>query len=294
MSTPRKPAPDFDDIQPWGAYAPTGAVRRRIAWCRRLNPAWPLSYRLALLLRHGIKHGADSPLDIELWGLRLRLLPRGNRSEVQLLFNPQFFDPEERQWLAGRLRPGATFLDIGANAGGYSLFLRSRFGADLRILAVEPDPEMQRRLAWNLASNRIDNVEVCPFALSDHDGEMRLTLDTAQRGKNQLDDAGLDEGAPEAAGTTADTVVVPVTTLTTVLRTRRIDRVDAIKIDIEGHEQRVLEHFFEHAPVPVWPGAVVIEHKPDTAGPLRALFERHGYRIAQRTRNNWMLERAAG
>ncbi len=45
-----------------------------------------------------------------------------------------------------------------------------------------------------------------------------------------------------------------------ILEEASITHVDALKIDVEGFEDRVLTGFFKEAPASLWPGAVVIEH----------------------------------
>lgn len=66
------------------------------------------------------------------------------------------------------------FLDIGANAGVYSvLFAVHRLGGD--ILAFEPDPGNYARLLANLEANRLLNaVRALPLALGDKAGEVTL------------------------------------------------------------------------------------------------------------------------
>lgn len=276
--------PQFDTEQPWGYFAPQGWRRWLIGLCRHLGRRRSLTYRLSLWLRSPIKHHTAHPLDVVTWGLRLRLLPKGNISETRLLFTPQWFDQEELEWLALRLDAGATFVDIGANAGAYSFFVRSRFGADVRIVAVEPDPEMQQRIAYNMASNGIDNIEICPVALSDSSGEAMLELQEGQRGQNALVDA------PTAG---RSMLVVPVNTLTNLLAERGVQRIDALKIDIEGHEHRVLGHFFAHAEPGLWPRALLTEFKPETGPEILRILQAAGYRRVKITRMNWLFERPA-
>lgn len=276
-----KPVPQFDSERPWGQLAPTGISRWLIRACHGLSAKLPLLYRIALILRRPLKYGADHAFDVTVWGLRLRLLPRGNISEAKVLFTPQFFDRAELDWLASHLLSNGTFVDIGANAGAYSLAMRSRFGAGIRILAVEPDPEMRRRIAFNLASNGIQNIEICPVALSDKQGEAQLELSVTQRGQNALVDA--------PAG--ANTLTVPVDTLASLLQSRGVTRVDAFKIDVEGHEIRVLGHFFANAPQSLWPKAIVTEYKDDTCAEILRILGGAGYVQVRTTKLNWMFER---
>lgn len=266
----KPPAPDFDDSAPWGRYAPTAWQRGLMAASHRV-PA-PLS-RLVVALRRPIKYGVHHPLDVVLWGLKLRLLPRGNATEGKLLFAPQLYDREEFALLAAELRPGGLFVDIGANAGAYSLWAAARVQTAGRVIAVEPDPEMRRRLEFNLRSNGITHVDICPVALSDRDGEGELLISLRERGQNTLlqDEAARTRGARVAQ-------TVRLQPLVELLRERGIDRIDALKIDIEGHEPPVLTHFFIHAPRSLWPALAITEHKASTAAAIEQLFTTRGYR----------------
>jgi len=274
----KPPAPDFDDRAPWGCYAPT-AWQRGLMVASHSVPA-PLS-RLVVAFRRPIKYGVHHPLDVTVWGLKLRLLPRGNTSEVKLLFAPQLFDREEFALLADHLRPGGVFVDVGANAGAYTLWARRCVGEGGRVLAVEPDPEMRRRLEFNLRSNGIGNVEVCPVALSDRDGEGELLINPRQRGQNTLaDDEAARAGGPRVAQR------VKLMPLSDLLAQRGVVQVDALKIDIEGHEPPVLTHFFTHAPRSLWPALAITEYKPSTAALIEDLFTSRGYRRVLANRGN--------
>jgi len=71
-----------------------------------------------------------------------------------------------------------------------------------------------------------------------------------------------------------------------------VAKVDGLKIDVEGFEDRVLTRFFRDAPQALWPHAVVIEHLSrdewlnDTIADMRA----RGYREAGKTRSNTLLQ----
>ena len=269
LEHPLNTLPDFDDRQPWGAFAPAGLHRLLLALSHRVPRALR---RLVFALRRPIKYGVHQPLDVLIWGLRLRLLPRGNTSEVKLLFAPQLFDRDELQLLAQRLRPGSVFIDIGANVGAYSFWAHCCTGGAGRILAVEPDPEMRRRLQFNLDANRMADVTVCPVALSDQDGEGSLLVNPQQRGENTLVAA-----QASLAGGQRTVQKVRLQTLLALLNEHGVTQIDALKIDIEGHEPPVLTHFFQHAAPTLWPGVVITEYKRETAALIDALFVQRGY-----------------
>lgn len=132
---------------------------------------------------------------MERFGARMRLHPYNNNCEKKVLFTPQFFDPEERALLASRLKPGCTFLDIGANIGAYALFVAAFAGPGARILAVEPQPDVFDRLTYNIAQNPFGTVKAVACAVADKAGELTLFVDPRNRGESSLKIVGTNEGA---------------------------------------------------------------------------------------------------
>lgn len=279
MTPDTQRAPAFDTDRPWGAFAPAPSHARLLGLSHRLPESVPALRRLVPALRRPMKYGVDHALDVVVWGLRLRLSPRGNKAEGRLLFAPQYFDPEERAFIAEHLRPGGTFVDAGANVGAYTFWAHRCLQGRGRILAIEPDPEMHRRLQFNLHTNGLSEVVAAAVALSDQAGTGELYVKPSQRGSNSL-------VPPE--GDTDPRVVqkVPLQPLDELLAAHGVTAVDVLKIDIEGLEPRVLKHFFAHAPQSLWPRVVVIEYRPETAPDLDPLFAAAGYRRQFETRLN--------
>lgn len=280
MRGPTAPVPEFDDRAPWGRFRPEPPISLMLAVAHRL-PRWLKPVTRAL--RRPVKYHHPTPLDLTIWGLRLRLLPRGNASEQKLLSAPQLFDPEEFRLVRRLLLRGGVMVDVGANAGAYSFWADRCMDGRGRVIAVEPDPEMRRRLAFNIATNGLTGIEVHPLALSDHDGTAVLQVNPGQRGTNTLE--------PGQVGRTG--VTVPVVTLTALLDRCGVTSVDVLKLDIEGHEPAVLRHFLTHAPDSLLPRAVISEFKPDTQTEILALMRGRGYVPRETTRMNFIFERTA-
>jgi hypothetical protein len=94
--------------------------------------------------------------------------------------------------------------------------------------------------------------------------------------------------------TLIDTVRVPAQTLLGVLSAERVDSIDALKIDVEGMEDVILQPFFRDAPQRLWPRLIVIEDS--RAGwtiDLMSLLVANGYAMAERSKQNLILRRAA-
>ena len=89
-----------------GALAPGPLDRAVIAATSRMPDDW-LGLRLAILLRRAVTMRLPAgALDVERWGLRLRLHPLDNGCEKNLLFTPQMYEPTEFAALAAEIGRG--------------------------------------------------------------------------------------------------------------------------------------------------------------------------------------------
>ena len=274
------------DVPPFGAYAPTPLEARLIAFSRRQSGTW-LGKRLAFLARRLVMMRLTHPLDVEVFGQRMRLNPFNNVSEKRVLFTPQYFDPLEREILGQAIRDDFVFVDIGANIGGYALFVSGLAGPGSRILAVEPQPGIFESLVHNITLNPSGAIKAIACALADKEGEMTLFLSSKNRGESSVKFVG-------APGTEDQSVQVPARTLLGLLKDEDISRIDALKIDVEGAEDLILVPFLRDAPDSLLPKLMIIENaRQRWQTDCIALLERMGYRQIAETRLNVVLERDA-
>lgn len=271
------------EAKPFGAFAPRGVLARIIAWTRCAPDSF-LGRKTAYALRRlGLRSLAGAPVDIESLGAKMRLYPDGNVCEKRVLFTPQYFDQRERDLLAGRICEGFRFIDIGANIGAYSLFVAAKAGPGARILAVEPQPDVFARLAFNIAQNPFGTVKAIACALADKPGELTLFLDPANKGESSVRILRSSTGA---------TVKVPATTLLALLQSEGYERLDAVKLDVEGAEDLILEPFLRDAPEALWPSFIIIEDLRERwQMDLVGLLTQRGYRMLAQTRLNLVFER---
>jgi FkbM family methyltransferase len=272
------------DLSPYGAYAPKGLCAIMLRATRRCSCGW-FGKRIAFFLRStAVKILAGRPVDIESVGARMRLYPQNNVAEKRLLFTPQYFDPRERALLAERLVGDFVFLDVGASVGGYALFIAALGGQRARILAVEPLPEIFERLVYNIEQNAFANVKAVSCALADRDGEIALFVNSNNRGETSVRVVSADARGAQLR--------VPGKSLLSLLREEGYERVDAIKLDIEGAEDLVLDPFFRDAPQSLWPGLIIMEFALLRGGALlEARLRALGYREILRTNENVAYER---
>ena len=267
---------------PFGAHAPTPWQSRVLANAARLRPG-PLAKALRSLhfrLAGGKQRGAV--FDISPFpGQRARVHPADNISEKRAFCAPQLWDPEERERLAAVIAAGRgefVFVDAGANAGFYSLFARSAAqaaGRPIRILAIEPAPHVRGRLRFNLAASGAEEVQVFDYAITDRAGPVNLDLGQRNLGESRI---GAGEGG----------LIVEGRTLPAIFAEAGVSGVDALKIDIEGHERPALEALFRDAPRSLWPRLILMEVSHDADGAYALCLEK-GYHPELKTRMNAVL-----
>lgn len=186
--------------------------------------------------------------------------------------NAYIVDRHERSIvdLAARLcQPGFCVLDIGAHIGYFSLLFAIKAGPTGRVVTIEPNPANVAKIRAMVAANGLRNLELIPVAVSDEDGELPfVTEETGQMGHLVT----RDQPAP---GTNA--VVVRVARLDDLARVHGIDRVDLIKMDIEGAEVKALAGMA--GLLDRFRPTVICEWHPRQAGASYVdVFDRLGYR----------------
>ena len=221
----------------YGTLAPRGAALAVLRTAQRLAPrGWVRSTAGALLRR---THG--TLVDDTLFGLRFRF-DLANAGDRKALFAIDRCDPEERQLIIESLPPGGVFADVGASHGLYSLHVAAT-RPDVTVLAFEPFASAYRRLAYNIAINQLDGrIHALSTALGDRKGMVAF------------------ESRTESAASGSGDSMVPVETLAGVLAARQIDRLDAIKLDVEGYEDRILAPYLASTMAESLPRLVIIEH----------------------------------
>ena len=126
-------------------------------------------------------------------------------------------------------------LDIGGNIGQTALMLAKKVGEAGKVISFEPFPNSISRFEKNLALNPdVANVSLQKFGLGSKEQDVRM----------------IEEGANNSAGNrivandaavSAQVIEIKVRVLDDFVRDLAPERIDLIKIDVEGYEMRVLE-----------------------------------------------------
>jgi FkbM family methyltransferase len=138
-----------------------------------------------------------------------------------------YTDRAERELLKEVLLPRAVVVDAGANIGIYSRFLSRCVGPAGAVHSFEPSPENFKRL--HAATCKLANVHASQAAVGEHSGKSELYIS---------DKLNVDHRTYCAEGGSRRTIAVKMVALDDYFKVG--ERVDLIKIDIQGYEVHAL------------------------------------------------------
>jgi FkbM family methyltransferase len=188
-----------------------------------------------------------SPLPFELRRLLVALFPHPRTCHVRLAGIEMALDPSDllqanilldgvwgrdlSRWWAYLVSSSERIIDVGAHCGYFSLLAR-RFAPPSAIIhAFEPNPQMQMQYRRNVSLNNFEGMYLAPLAVSDSPGTLTLYIRKM-----------LEPGASSRHRTPHfdQAITVPAVTLDAYCDEQHIDRVDVLKMDIEGGEVAAL------------------------------------------------------
>lgn len=209
--------------------APIKALPWRVSWMRSragytAHPA-AMSWRLA---RFTMKELVFSEFEIVAPDATRYVSMPANTSSLAL-FVEGGADRGNHAFIERHVRPGGTFVDVGANIGFYSVPAARLVGPDGRVIAIEAHPYTFEFLRRNIARNGATNVAAIQCAVGDGPGTVSMIYCEANAGGTQVGADRRHHG-----------VDVAVRSLDAILAEAGVARVDYLKIDVEGYELPVL------------------------------------------------------
>lgn len=204
----------------------------------RTHPLRPYAWKHILALR---EYYARTSPSIELLtrfddGIRARV-SLSSHIEAQLFWQGFQEADESSVELLKRLLPSdGVFVDIGANIGSFTL-VAAKYAQSGRVHAFEPSDFHLQRLVHNIKLNGFDNITINPVGLSDQSCEATLHMPIGHKGITNTGGASLyaDKDTPELRPET-----VRLIRLDDYIAQQSIQRLDLIKIDVEGAELHAL------------------------------------------------------
>jgi FkbM family methyltransferase len=130
------------------------------------------------------------------------------------------------------IAPNSTIIDIGANAGYFTLFAASAF-PQAKLFSFEPVPVNYAQLKHHRDLNSTREIKCFPQAAAGHSGEIDLTFDTT----DSFTTSATMFASKEDKG---ESLSVPCVTLKEIMDENAIEKCDLLKMDCEGAEYDIL------------------------------------------------------
>lgn len=225
----RGPVDILDDI--------TKSVARRLAETpiARLPPLrWAYVHTSKFLRNRRFQH-AEVPEKTTYRGKQFYVFPETEWAK-QIHFYGYFkrSDDSEASLFDEFVARGDTVFDVGAFVGTHTVMLREIVGETGQVYAFEPQPQCTELLEKTIAANEFTNCTVVNAAVGDETGTYQLgTAETPDTTSNVV---GSDPWEKHERIVTVDAI-----RLDEFLDREQIDRVDFLKIDVQGAGLQVLE-----------------------------------------------------
>lgn len=209
---------------------------------------------------------------VDVLGSQMMLDPR-ECVDNGLWFQPHLYDRDERGFIFKHAKAG-VFFDVGANIGFWSLFLAHKFPTS-KIISIEANPNTATIFRKNVEINDYKNIELIEVGVGPERGQFDLYLNTTG---NRGGDSFVSDGSRPHK------ISVDVERMSDLIRKSGADKIEFMKIDVEGMEEGVFSDIFERLPRSNWPRLICVEtlHSPG----IVALLRGHGYQIVLRAREN--------
>jgi FkbM family methyltransferase len=160
--------------------------------------------------------------------------------------------------------------DVGGNAGFFSMLQVILHKDKLTLFTFEPDPEVFSRTRRNIErcnEGRDARISVNNFAVGSAKGSAGFVRNGSCLSHISSGEAGESKHFD-----------VPIDTLDNIVLANKVDRIDLMKIDVEGHELEVLKGGTLHA-LPVT-DKIVLQYHPGQFDNVRHLLETSGFSLS--------------
>lgn len=142
------------------------------------------------------------------------------------------YEPELLSFIESHVSPGDTVIDAGAHEGYFAVIAAQRVGSSGRVIAVEPQSRVLPILQQNIQLNRLDNISVAPYAISDNHGSADLFLEPG------FNTGGT--GFTHMSRFKFKTESVPTRPLSAILEEFAVRDIALLKMDVEGFEYEIV------------------------------------------------------
>lgn len=204
--------------------------------------------------------------------------------DAALLFYPHIYDAKEINYVSSLVQKDWIFVDVGAHIGFYSITFSKKL-KEGRVIAIEADPGNAGRFKKNLTLNPgITNIELVERGVSDKIEVLSLGISTTG-----------NTSGNSFLSTSSKRIDIQCQPLLDIVQNQNCQKINFLKIDIEGFEFRVFKQFFSTAPKSIFPEWILVEDNPTLVqeGNAIDLLLAHGYLLYKDFGLNKLMKHSA-
>jgi FkbM family methyltransferase len=176
------------------------------------------------------------------------------------------YEVDKQRVIGQFIKQTDVVLDIGANAGFYSLAFSRLIGPKGKVWAFEPFCDNLSNLRFHINMNKLENVSVIAAALSSESGLANFSF-------------GLNNATGSISTQKIGKYLVPTFSLDDAIKFNFIDHPNFIKMDVEGEESKVLEGagLILQKKNSIW---LIALHGEDQRNRVLNIFKKYGYKVS--------------
>lgn len=150
------------------------------------------------------------------------------------------FERSESAFLSKYISKGSICIDIGANVGYFTNMFSDLVGENGKVIAIEPVPQNAQLISINLAMNDYANRAILVNCAVGDKNEGVVKFDTTK--ETQYGFVLNEVVRPEIqyGNIGSKLIEVPIRTIDSILEEAKVEKVDVLKMDIEGFEMKAL------------------------------------------------------
>ncbi len=186
-------------------------------------------YHYRIFKRRNLELDVEKKVSVN--GYEMFVIPndRGISEELQMFHT---HEPLNTRLFCNELKKGMTCIDLGSNIGYYACLESNLIGKDGNVYAIEPSPTNFEYLKKNAHIQKFANINTYNFACAEKEGTLHLLVDDFSNLSRVVTN--------DHHSTKGKIIAVPSKPLDLFIKENQIDKVDLIRMDVEGYEDKIL------------------------------------------------------
>ena len=164
---------------------------------------------------------------------KMKILPNDEGISPELLIYG-VHEPLTTDLIQTEVKPGMTILDIGSNIGYYAILESKLIGSTGKIFSIEPSPQNFKLLQENLEIQDTNNFQIFNLAIGNKNEKLEFLISKKSNWSKIKQESDI-------IGENDTVITVPVKTLNLFCEDNNLEKINLIRMDVEGYEEKIIE-----------------------------------------------------